>query len=123
MNEKLEQELRAYGLAMDETLARFGGNKAMLLKFLLKFKEDPNYLQLNAYLEEGNYTEAYKNSHTIKGVAANLGLDPIRNPSSELTELMRGKQPEEVDPALVKVQWDELKKQYERFIEIVETCA
>ncbi|MDE7063054.1 MAG: Hpt domain-containing protein [Lachnospiraceae bacterium] len=123
MNEKLEQELRDYGLAMDETLARFAGNKAMLLKFLLKFKDDPNYAQLNAHLEEGNYTEAYKSSHTIKGVAANLGLDPIRKPSSELTELMRNKQPEEVDPAQVEEQWKELKKQYARFVEIVETCA
>jgi len=115
MNEELKKELLEYGAKVEETIARFMGNEKLYEKFLFKMKEDQNYRKLLEHLDEGNYEEAFKDVHTMKGVAANLGLEPLGKPLSELTELLRNKTASEVEKSLVEVQRTELTEQYERF--------
>lgn len=95
MSEVLKQKLKENGADVEGTLHRFMNNDALFLKFILKFKDDQNYALLKKHLDEKNYEEAFKAAHTLKGVSANLGLNPIFDRASAVTELLRGKEASE----------------------------
>ncbi len=120
MDEMLKQRLAENGADVEGTLHRFMGNEALFLKFLLKFKDDMNYRGLLDSLDGEKYEEAFKYAHTLKGVSANLGLDPIGRPASALTELLRGKTVAEVDQEQVAAQRAELEETYELFVKLIE---
>lgn len=119
MDEELKRKLMENGADVEGTLHRFMGNEALFLKFLLKFGNDTNYAGLTESLDRGNYEEAFKYAHTLKGVSANLGLDPISRPVSALTELLRGKAASEVDMEQVEAQRKALEKAYGSFMELI----
>lgn len=119
MDESFKQKLIENGADVEGTLHRFMGNEALFSKFLLKFKDDTNYGGLMESLDRGNYEEAFKFAHTLKGVSANLGLDPICRPVSALTELLRGKTASEVDRDGVAAQREALEEAYKRFMELL----
>ena len=58
-------------------------------KFLLKFLDDKSYADLERTLSEGDYKEAFRAAHTLKGVAANLAFTELMERVSELTEQLR----------------------------------
>lgn len=120
MDELLKQQLIDNGADVEGTLHRFMGNEALFMKFLMKFKDDKNYVGLTESLDQGNYEEAFKFAHTLKGVSANLGLDPICRPVSALTELLRGKAASEVDLGQVAEQRAVLEEAYVRFAKLLE---
>lgn len=76
---------------MDAVLGRFG-TESLVKRFALKFPKDPSFANLQQAIREQNAEEAFRAAHTLKGVAANLGFEPLHAASSELTELLRGKQ-------------------------------
>lgn len=119
MDELLKQKLIENGADVEGTLHRFMGNETLFLKFLRKFKDDTNYAGLVESLDQGNYEEAFKYAHTLKGVSANLGLDPVCKPASALTELLRGKAACEVDMDQVAAQKAVLVEAYGRFVELI----
>lgn len=119
MEESYKAKLKESGADVDATLKRFMGNESMYLKFLKKFPGDQNYQNLGTCLEAENYDDAFRYAHTLKGVAANLGLVPVQTAVSGLVEELRGKQPGEVDAVKVDAIWQELKKVYEKFVEVI----
>ena len=119
MEENFRIKLEESGADVQATLKRFMGNENMYLKFLKKFPGDPNYQKLGESLEAGDYEEAFKCAHTLKGVAANLGLVPVQTTVSGLVEELRSKKNEDVDTAKTNALWQELKKVYEQFVEII----
>lgn len=120
MDEWLKQQLIDDGADVEGALHRFMGNGALYLKFLTKFRNDTNYAGLTESLDQENYEEAFKYAHTLKGVSANLGLDPICRPVSALTELLRGKAAAEVDQGSVAEQRAILDEAYVRFVKLFE---
>lgn len=92
MDATFKAKLEELGADVDNTVHRFMGKETLYLNFLGKFQKDQSFSNIERYLEEQNAEEAFKAAHTLKGVAANLGLDPIANSASDLTELFRGKQ-------------------------------
>ncbi len=123
MSELLKQKLKENGADVEGTLHRFMNNDALFLKFIRKFKDDQNYAILKKHLDEKNYEEAFKAAHTLKGVSANLGLNPIFDRASAVTELLRGKEPSEVDVAKVEEEKNALEEAYKRFLQIIEENA
>ena len=121
MDEEFRRRLENGGADVEATLRRFMGNEGMYLRFLKMFPSDPNYENLGKNLEAGDYGEAFKCAHTLKGVSANLGLEPVQNAVSGLVEALRGKKAEEVDAAAADAMWRELKEIYEKFIEIINS--
>lgn len=119
MDGLLKQRLAENDVDVEGALARFVGNEALFLKFLKKFRSDMSYANLIMNLEEGNYEEAFKCAHTLKGVSANLGLNLIAKPTSELTELLRGKAASEVDTERVEEEKQKLKEAYTLLIELI----
>ena len=70
-------------------LSRLPG-EALVRRFLRKFLADPAYSELKAALTAGDIPTAFRAAHTIKGTAANLGLDDLACAASDLTEALRG---------------------------------
>lgn len=120
MEENFRLKLEESGADVQATLKRFMGNANMYMKFLKKFPADPNYQKLGESLEAGDYEEAFKCAHTLKGVAANLGLVPVQTIVSGLVEELRSKKSEDVDTAKTDAMWQELKKVYGQFVEIID---
>lgn len=119
MDGLLKQKLAENNVDVEGALARFMGNEALFSKFLNKFRSDMSYANLITNLEEGNFEEAFKCAHTLKGVSANLGLNLIAGPTSELTELLRGKAASEVDTARVEEEKQKLKEAYKTLLELI----
>lgn len=59
-------------------MARLGG-EPMASRFIRRFASDGSYDALTAALRAGQGQEAFRAAHTLKGVAANLGLERLKN--------------------------------------------
>ncbi len=97
MDEKFRKSLEDNGTDVETVLKRFLGNEAMYMKFIMKFMDDKSYEGVIESIEKKDYEEAFKSAHSLKGVTANLGIEPIRAASSRITDLLRNKPAEEVD--------------------------
>ncbi|MDY2653844.1 MULTISPECIES: Hpt domain-containing protein [Eisenbergiella] len=97
MDDTIKKQLTEAGVDLDKTMERFMNNEALYLKFLKRFLEDPNYAQLKEHISAGDYEEAFRDAHTLKGVAGNLGLDPFYTVVSALTEELRSRKYDRLD--------------------------
>ncbi len=123
MDEEFKKLLIENGADVETTIKRFMGNEGLYLKFLMKFPDDKNYESIQEHVAEGNYEAAFNDAHTLKGVSANLGLNPIYEGASRLVELLRGKQPEEVDVEEVNRVKDELGEKCSFFRQLLKEHA
>ena len=100
--------LKAAGVDYDGALSRFMGNEALLMRFLNKFLDDPNFLNLDTALEQGDAEKAFQAAHTLKGVCQNLSITALYHSSAELADRLRDGQEygEDVAPLLERVKKD-----------------
>ena len=109
----LKECYAALGGDYDGVLSRLPSEK-FVQKFVLKFVSDGSYDLLLRSMEEGNYAEAVRAAHTIKGVCQNLDFTQLYRSSSELSEALRnGCSPEA--PALV----ERVKADYQQTLEAI----
>lgn len=120
MDEEFKKQLVANGVDVETTINRFMGNEGLYVKFLMKFQDDKNYESIQEHIAAGQYGDAFNDAHTLKGVSANLGLNPIYEGASRLVELLRGKQPEEIDVEEVNRAKDELGEKCALFRKLLE---
>lgn len=120
MDEVFKKKLEESGADVDITLKRFMGNEAIYMKFILKFLEDKNYNIIMDSLEKKDYAGAFSGAHSLKGVSGNLGLTPVYELSSQITELLRDKSEQEVDTEKLEEARNGLQKAYCRFKEIIK---
>lgn len=76
-----------------EQILRRLPNEAMILKFIKMYADDPSVRLLTDNIERGDWAEAFRAAHTLKGVALNLGFDRLQKYASEMTELLRPMKP------------------------------
>lgn len=119
MDANFRKQLEENGADVDMTLKRFMGNESIYMKFIMKFLDDKSYESIKENLEGKNYEEVFKSAHTLKGVTANLGLDPINAVASEMCEFLRGKQGADVDTDKINELWEQLEEVYGRFHKIL----
>jgi len=120
MDEEFRRQLIENGADVETTVKRFMGNEGLYVKFLMKFQNDKNYESLQGHIAGGEYEAAFNDAHTLKGVSANLGLNPVYEAASRLVELLRGKKPEEVDAEEVNRVKDELGEKYTLFRKLLK---
>jgi HPt (histidine-containing phosphotransfer) domain-containing protein len=89
--------LSAYGADVKGALGRMLNKEEMYSKFLRKFREDKSMDELRRLFSKDeidrtpeDYQQIFHLAHTVKGVAANLGLTSIANESSDICEKTRG---------------------------------
>ena len=64
-------------------------SERLVQKFVLKFLDDKSYELFRTMMAEGNYEEAFRGAHTIKGVAQNLGFTRLLESSSRMSDALR----------------------------------
>ena len=62
------------------------GSERIVTKFALRFLEDKTFSGLCDALDAHDAEEAFRMAHTLKGICLNLGFEPLRQASSELTD-------------------------------------
>lgn len=64
---------------------------ALVTRFVGKFLSDQSFQQLESSLKAGNYEDAFRAAHTLKGVSQNLSFTRLHQSSHEITEALRAK--------------------------------
>lgn len=112
-------------MTLKECYATLGGNyddaisrlrsERLVTKFVVKFLDDDSYGLLTRSMESGNYDEAFRAAHTIKGVCQNLSFTSLYEAASRLNEALRGGLSPEA-PALV----EKVKEEYEKTVAVIK---
>ena len=98
------EKLDAFGADTKEGLSRCMGMDSLYLKLVGIVSKEPKFDELKAAIEARDLDKAFEAAHALKGVLGNLGLVPMFEAASELTELLRPIQPCDYSSALQKVQ-------------------
>ncbi|MDO4540310.1 MAG: Hpt domain-containing protein [Syntrophomonadaceae bacterium] len=85
----LLEKLNSYGADTEGAVARFMGDTELYASCLLAFVDDPCFAALQEGLSAGNYDQAFRAAHTLKGVAGNLGLTPLYQSVGAMAEMLR----------------------------------
>jgi HPt (histidine-containing phosphotransfer) domain-containing protein len=115
--------LETAGVDVKSALSRMLNKEEMYKKFLRKFREDKNIFDLkdliveNDALSPEDSEKVFHYSHTVKGVAGNLGLTNLYNESSYICEATRN---ETADMADIKAHFDVLWTDYENLVKALE---
>jgi len=89
----------------EDVLGRLRTEK-LVQKFVLKFLNDGSYDLLCRSLESGDYGEAFRAAHTIKGVCQNLSFTKLYESSHDLTEALRSGWSQEASALVERVKGD-----------------
>lgn len=111
----------AMGGDYEGVFARLRSEK-FLRKFVTKFLTDKSYDNICTSLESRDFEEAFRASHTLKGVCQNLGFDRLYKSSHDLTEIFRqGKDnPDSVDMNKLNGLMGQVKEDYEVTISAIK---
>lgn len=82
-------QLRLWGCDIDGALERVADDSELLISCMEMFREDPGFAALEEALKNKDYRAAFDAAHTIKGVAANLGITPLYEATCTLVEPLR----------------------------------
>ena len=110
----IETALDAAGADVDGALNRFMGKTSLYKKFMKKFLEDRSYPDMLESLAGHDPEEAFRQAHTLKGVAGNLGINNLLAVLVPMVEVLRaGKEPSEEQVSACKVE-------YGKIVDIIE---
>lgn len=112
---QLIEALKDYGADIEATLERFMEDTELYEDCLRSFAKDENFFLLAQALNDENYVQAFDAAHTLKGVAANLGLTPLLNATGKIVEALRAKNYRDLN-----AQYQEIVTQYEVFKRILD---
>lgn len=84
----LSEFYSSIGESLEEVIERLR-MESRVVKYLGLFLSDPSFNELKDAFAANDVKTAFRAAHTLKGVAANLGLNKLSSSSSELTEDLR----------------------------------
>ena len=102
--------LREFGANVEDGLGRCMGKEEFYLMLMAKAAQDTRLTLLEEQLAAKDLDGAFETAHALKGIFANLSLDPITKPVSEMTELLRSRTDTDYSTLL-----QEAKEQFEKF--------
>ncbi len=94
--------------------SRFAGMDKIAERFLMRFPDDPTMQLLKQALDAGQVEEAERAAHTLKGIAANLGLDNLSSKAAACVNFIRSD-----DFEAARRQYSIISTEYERIIQIL----
>ena len=77
-----------------EGIMRRLGNEELIAKLSLKFLSSKEYFDIVDAIRNHDWEKAFMCTHTLKGVALNLGYVELAKATSTLTELLRSRKVE-----------------------------
>ena len=103
-------------MTLEECYAAMGGDYAdaigrlrserMIQKFVLKVPKDESFNLLCRSWDAKDYKEAFRASHTIKGICQNLSITRLGSSAARLTDALRGGWTPPADALLEEVKRD-----------------
>lgn len=114
----MQTTLTAYGVNWTETMERFVNSEELYMECLEMLTKDESLSLLEARLSEGNLRGAFEAAHTLKGVAANMGLTPLTQAADALVAPLRTGTQKDYTPDL-----NRLKAEFSRIICLYETLT
>lgn len=105
-------KLADWGCDIECIKTRFLGDEDFYLSLLPLAVNEENVDNLVAAINRGDASAAFECAHALKGAMGNMGLTPLFNPASEITELLRDRQMCDVSRLITRLLTarDELKK-------------
>ena len=107
--------LKEFGADTQSGLSRCLNKEELYLSLVKKLSESDEINKLEGAIAENNLEAAFNAAHTIKGVTANLSLNPIFKPAAEITEHLRNKDDTDYNGYL-----EEIRKQWDKFMTICQ---
>ena len=98
------ESLRGWGANVDEALVRCLNNESFDLMLVNKAMQDAPFDKLKEAVETSDLEKGFDFAHSIKGMAANLGLTPICKPIEQITELLRHRTEMDYTPLLEEIE-------------------
>lgn len=92
---------------------------SIIEKFVIKFLSDPSYENLQQAMENGNYEEAFRAAHSLKGVCANLGFQALGEDASLLTESLRDKEEQQIDKEECQRLYEKVSDNYKVVVDVI----
>lgn len=108
----LDEFYKSVGGSLEETLRRLPSER-LIVKYLGLFESDDSYSRLCDEVAAHSAKGIFEASHSLKGVAANLGLENLRAAASDICENCRDKEPDDSLNSqfeAVKVAYDKTKQ-------------
>ena len=96
----------------ETVLQRFGGNEALLLRFVRKFPAEPTFGQLRTAMEAGDWKGVETAAHTLKGIAGNLGFQQLFSLAQKMVDAVRKE-----DLAALPALWQQTEAEYSALCE------
>lgn len=87
--QSMQAVFEAYGIDYKRTMDRFMGNEEMYKRLMVMLESDKNIGALESTLKNEDLRNAFEAAHTLKGVAANMGLDPLYRVVCNIVEPLR----------------------------------
>lgn len=85
----LQEAAAVLHIDLESAVVRFGGNEGLYRRFLGKLAQDKTFAQLEEAVNTGDWESVERAAHTLKGVAANLGLEDVRAASDAVVQAVR----------------------------------
>lgn len=98
MEQRLER-LQEWGCDIAGAMERVVEDESLYFSCLDLFLGDESFAGLAQALEEKNYNLAFEHAHALKGVAANLGLQPLYQPVCRVVEMLRAHETQGLEEA------------------------
>lgn len=104
MEESIKKIFKNAGFDVDGTIQRFAGNEALYEKYIFKFIDDKIFENLAKAVKEGNHANAFQESHTLKGVAGNMGLNALADAAENMVSALRNNQTPPLEPLFLPIE-------------------
>ncbi|MBQ7503006.1 Hpt domain-containing protein [bacterium] len=88
----------------------------LIEKFALKFLQDGTFNKLSESVQKEDWTEAFLDAHTLKGVAMNLAFDKLGESASALTDALRPENVGNMNAADIKELFGTVASDYSRTV-------
>lgn len=99
----LIEELKTYGVNVEEALDRMMGNTALYEKMLGRFVDMAETSAVTPDFDNNDYQEIIEKAHALKGATGNLSLTPLYEAYTEIVSLLRKDDPEQAKKILTDI--------------------
>lgn len=99
----------------DDVMQRLG-SESFIQRFAVRFLDDTSFQMIKDGIAKGDAELAFRGAHTLKGVCSNLGFTKLCEVSSELTEILRGRELKGYESVFAEVE-----KQYQITVDAIKS--
>ncbi len=99
----LIEELRVFGVDVDDAMERFMGNTALYERMLKKLPDVIKNADVQPDFDCTDYADITEKAHAVKGATGNLSITPLYKAYTEIVSLLRAQQPEKAKAVLISI--------------------